>query len=118
MPQVTMTEAAPATQQNRRSRNAMVTFRGAVVHPLGDWMQGTKDLIELLHNSWDLVAIDQSYRDFITHGDLSERIESVAPGWGAPAATAVFERPVEVLEKPALAHASAHCPLTVREGRA
>ncbi|MFE6507196.1 PaaX family transcriptional regulator C-terminal domain-containing protein [Nocardioides sp. NPDC057767] len=114
--------------------------------------QGTQNLTELLYNSWDLAAIDQSYRDFITaHRDLSERIESAAPSgqeafvaylgvvgrwrklpfrdpglphevlapdWSAPTATALFERLVEVLEKPALAHASAHWPLTVREGRA
>ncbi|MEI7055737.1 PaaX family transcriptional regulator C-terminal domain-containing protein [Nocardioides sp. CCNWLW239] len=114
--------------------------------------QGTQDLTELLYNSWDLAAIDQSYRDFITaHSDLSGRLERAAPSgqeafvtylgivsqwrklpfrdpglplevlapdWSAPAATALFERLVDVLEKPALAHASAHWPLTVREGRA
>lgn len=107
---------------------------------------GTQDLTELLYSSWDLEAIDQSYRDFITaHSDLSTRLEHavpsgqdafvtyldvvgqwrklpfrdpglphdvLAPDWCAPAATTLFERLVDALEKPALAHASAHWPST------
>jgi phenylacetic acid degradation operon negative regulatory protein len=47
MPQVTKAEAAPAAQQNRRSRTTVVTFLGAVVRPLGDWMPiaGAVDLL-------------------------------------------------------------------------
>ncbi|MER7556794.1 PaaX family transcriptional regulator C-terminal domain-containing protein [Nocardioides sp. NPDC126508] len=105
---------------------------------------GTQDLTELLYSSWDLEAIDQSYRDFITaHDALASRLESAAPSgqdafvtyldvvgqwrklpfrdpglphdvlapdWSAPAAVALFERLVEALEKPALAHAGAHWP--------
>ncbi|MFJ9392358.1 PaaX family transcriptional regulator C-terminal domain-containing protein [Nocardioides sp. NPDC101246] len=105
---------------------------------------GTQDLTELLYSSWDLEAIDQSYRDFIaTHNALAARLEKatpsgqdafvtyldvvgrwrklpfrdpglphdvLAPDWSAPAAVALFERLVDVLEKPALAHASAHWP--------
>ena len=105
---------------------------------------GTQDLTELLYSSWDLEAIDQSYRDFIAaHGPLADRLESAAPAgrdafvtyldivgrwrklpfrdpglphdvlapdWSAPDATALFERLVDALEKPALAHASAHWP--------
>ncbi|MFI5626177.1 PaaX family transcriptional regulator C-terminal domain-containing protein [Nocardioides sp. NPDC051685] len=105
---------------------------------------GTQDLTELLYSSWDLEAIDQSYRDFITaHRPLADRLASAAPAgrdafvtyldivgrwrklpfrdpglphdvlapdWSAPAATALFERLVDALEKPALAHASAHWP--------
>lgn len=294
MPQVTKAEAAPAAQQNRRSRTTVVTFLGAVVRPLGDWMpiagavdlltqagldapsvrtavhrlkrngwlssetrtgtrgyaltstaldtlaagdaviwharkpadladgwcivnfgvpesmrakrhqlrahlahlgfgnvgtalwiaparmreaaeravselglesyaaifvggyHGPQDLTELLYNSWDLAAIDQSYRDFIAaYGDQATRLENgapsgsqafatyldlvgrwrklpfrdpglplevLAPDWSAPTATALFERLVAVLEKPALAHASAHWPVVedgpVLEGRA
>ncbi len=41
---------------------------------------GTQDLTELLYSSWDLEAIDQSYRDFITaHAPLADRLESAAP---------------------------------------
>lgn len=108
--------------------------------------QGTQDLTELLYNSWDLAAIDQGYRDFIAaYGDHPGRLatdppsgpdafatylglvgrwrklpfrdpglplEVLAPGWSAPEATALFERLVADLEKPALAHASAHWPRT------
>ncbi|MGH3351528.1 MAG: PaaX family transcriptional regulator [Nocardioides sp.] len=121
--------------------------------------QGTQDLTGLVYNSWDLAAIDQSYRDFIAaYGDRATRLEKdtpsgqdafatylglvsqwrklpfrdpglphevLAPDWSAPAATALFERLVAVLEKPALAHASAHWPsgasktsVSVVEGRA
>ncbi len=107
---------------------------------------GTQDLTELLYSSWDLEAIDQSYRDFITaHSALAARLEDaapsgqdafvtyldvvgqwrklpfrdpglphdvLAPNWSAPAAVALFERLVDALEKPALAHASAHWPGT------
>ncbi|WP_246088249.1 PaaX family transcriptional regulator [Nocardioides albertanoniae] len=41
---------------------------------------GTQDLTELVYSSWDLAAIDQSYRDFIAaHSDLADRLESEAP---------------------------------------
>ncbi|MFE7226813.1 PaaX family transcriptional regulator C-terminal domain-containing protein [Nocardioides sp. NPDC057577] len=102
---------------------------------------GTQDLTELLYSSWDLEAIDQSYRDFVAaHSALAGQLQSatpsgqdafvtyldvvgqwrklpfrdpglphdvLAPDWSAPAAVALFERLVEALEKPALAHASA-----------
>ncbi|HEY9351720.1 MAG TPA: PaaX family transcriptional regulator C-terminal domain-containing protein [Nocardioides sp.] len=105
---------------------------------------GTQNLTELLYSSWDLEAIDQSYRDFIaTHSALADRPEDatpsgqdafvtylgvvgqwrklpfrdpglphdvLAPNWSAPAAVALFEKLVADLEKPALAHASAHWP--------
>lgn len=105
---------------------------------------GTQDLTELLYNSWDLAAIDRSYRDFIAaHGERATLLEQeaptgqdafatylglvgewrrlpfrdpglphevLAPDWSGPAATALFERLVAVLEKPALEHASAHWP--------
>ncbi|WP_406024234.1 PaaX family transcriptional regulator [Nocardioides sp. NBC_00850] len=47
MPQVTKAGSAPATQVNRRSRTTVVTFLGAVVRPLGDWMPiaGAIDLL-------------------------------------------------------------------------
>ncbi|MFD7077801.1 PaaX family transcriptional regulator C-terminal domain-containing protein [Nocardioides sp. NPDC059952] len=102
---------------------------------------GTQDLTELLYSSWDLEAIDQSYRDFVAaHSALTGQLQNatpsgqdafvtyldvvgqwrklpfrdpglphdvLAPDWSAPAAVALFERLVEALEKPALAHASA-----------
>jgi phenylacetic acid degradation operon negative regulatory protein len=105
---------------------------------------GTQNLTELLYSSWDLDAIDQSYRDFITaNSALAARLDDaspsgqdafatylgvvgqwrklpfrdpglphdvLAPNWSAPTATALFEGLVDVLEKPALTHASAHWP--------
>ncbi|GGR66954.1 PaaX family transcriptional regulator [Nocardioides luteus] len=42
---------------------------------VGDY-QGTQDLTELLYNSWDLAAIDGSYRDFVEeYAALAGRVE-------------------------------------------
>jgi phenylacetic acid degradation operon negative regulatory protein len=110
---------------------------------VGDY-HGPRDLTELLYNSWDLAAIDQSYRDFVQeHGTRATRLDDVAPtgreafaaylgvldnwrklpfrdpglprevlapDWSAPEATALFERLVTALEKPALRHASTYWP--------
>ncbi|WP_256328455.1 PaaX family transcriptional regulator C-terminal domain-containing protein [Nocardioides sp. YR527] len=107
---------------------------------------GTQDLTELLYSSWDLEAIDQSYREFVAaHSDLARQLQNtnlsgrdafvtyldvvgrwrklpfrdpglphdvLAPDWSAPAAVSLFERLVDALEKPALAHASSHWPGT------
>ena len=46
---------------------------------VGDY-HGTRDLTELLYNSWDLAAIDQSYRDFVReHAGHATRLEDAAP---------------------------------------
>ncbi|MDP3892670.1 PaaX family transcriptional regulator C-terminal domain-containing protein [Nocardioides sp.] len=47
---MTRAEATPAAQRNRRSRTTVVTFLGAVVRPLGDWMPiaGAVDLLTQL----------------------------------------------------------------------
>jgi phenylacetic acid degradation operon negative regulatory protein len=110
--------------------------------------QGTQDLTELLYGSWDLAAIDQGYRDFVTEHrptligaerktpapaqafttylsvldqwrklpfrDPGLPAEVLAPDWHGPQATALFERLVAALEKPALAHARPHWPAPAR----
>jgi phenylacetic acid degradation operon negative regulatory protein len=111
---------------------------------VGDYV-GPQDLTALLYESWDLAAIDQSYRDFYAEYKLqAHRVERKVPepgeaftmylgvvdrwrklpfrdpglptellasDWSGPAAAAVFERLVTVLEKPALAHAAAYWEL-------
>lgn len=109
---------------------------------VGDYV-GNRDLSSLLYESWDLAAIDQSYRDFIAaHERLAADLETRAaieprdafacylevvnvwrrlpfrdPGlprevlaadWSAPAAIALFERLVTLLEGRALAHAASY----------
>lgn len=109
---------------------------------VGDYT-GTQDLTTLLYDSWDLAAIDRSYRDFIDqHRQLATDLaagaavdppraftaylgvidawrhlpfrdpglprEVLADDWKGPEAVALFERLVDALEQPALAHAAAH----------
>lgn len=108
---------------------------------VGDYV-GPQDLTALLYGSWDLAAIDQSYRDFSAkYKARARRVEKQTPDpaeafamylgvvdhwrklpfrdpglptelldrdWSGPAAAAVFERLVSVLEKPALAHAATY----------
>jgi phenylacetic acid degradation operon negative regulatory protein len=105
---------------------------------VGDYV-GTQDLTGLLYGSWDLDAIDRSYREFIDEYagvaatadpqrsfatylglvDHWRRLpfrdpglprEVLDPSWSAPEAAALFERLVAELEKPALEHASAYWP--------
>ncbi|RNI22969.1 PaaX family transcriptional regulator [Flexivirga caeni] len=106
---------------------------------------GSRDLTTLLYDSWDLAAIDTSYRDFLTTyepivtGLESRRTlgsrdaftsylglidawrrlpfrdpglprEVLADGWSGPAATALFERSVGLLEGRALAYAGRWWP--------
>ncbi|QSR24151.1 PaaX family transcriptional regulator [Nocardioides aromaticivorans] len=105
---------------------------------VGDYV-GTQDLTGLLYESWDLAGIDRSYREFIDeYADIAppseprpafatylglvdhwRRLPFRDPGlprevlgsdWSAPEATAVFERLVATLEKPAIEHAAAYWP--------
>jgi phenylacetic acid degradation operon negative regulatory protein len=105
---------------------------------VGDYV-GTQDLTGLLYESWDLDGIDRSYREFIeAYGGVAASIDPRAafatylglvdhwrrlpfrdpglprevldPAWSAPEATALFERLVAALEKPALEHAAEYWP--------
>ncbi len=106
---------------------------------VGDYV-GTQDLTGLLYESWDLAGIDRSYREFIDEygGIATSTVEPrpafatylglvdhwrrlpfrdpglprqvLDPAWSAPAAATLFERLVEALEKPALAHAATYWP--------
>lgn len=61
---------------------------------VGDY-HGTRDLTELLYDSWDLAAIDGSYRDFIDeHATRADHLEQ-----NPPAGTAAFTTYLQVLDQ-------------------
>lgn len=79
MPRVS--ENSPTAQRNRRSRTTVVTFLGAVVRPMGDWMPiaGTVDLLTQV--GLDAPSVRTAVHRLKSNGWLASEARGTARGY-------------------------------------
>lgn len=77
-----MSESSPTAQRNRQARSTVVTFLGAVVRPMGNWMPiaGTVDL--LTHAGLDAPYVRTAVHRLKANGWLSPEARGGARGYG------------------------------------